>query len=124
MRVNDVDPSDEQDEALVAEFVVPITLDPVTNSFNDVVIYQSLRSLGQFLRMAFQLNCEENFYGGDCAQFCTGRDDERGHYSCDAHGEKICLEGFQDASTNCTQCALATECCEFKIKVQKKTWNV
>lgn len=111
-RVNDVDPSDVQDEGLVAEFEVPITLNPDINNSTDTAAYPGLRNLGQFLRLAFQLSCEENFYGEDCAQFCIGRDDEEGHYSCDINGGKICLDGFQDPSTNCTQCVLAAECCE------------
>ena len=38
--------------------------------------------------------CEENYYF-DCSVFCTSRDDNVGHYTCDpVTGGKVCLEGW------------------------------
>ena len=116
VRVNDGSPDDQ--DALVVELTVPISLNPASDNSQPVTIYQNPSGQGQFLRLAFQLTCAENFYSEDCSRFCLGRDDEGGHYSCDETGAIICLEGFE--GDNCMQCILAPECCKSDLHVQKE----
>ena len=48
--------------------------------------------------------CSEGFYGVECLVFCMARDDESGHYYCDSsNGTRICLEGYLEPETNCTE---------------------
>ena len=68
----------------------------------------------------FHLICTENFYQPNCSVFCVSQDDGRlGHYECAPEtGVKVCLPGHADPSTNCTECATATGCCELYCKLE------
>ena len=44
--------------------------------------------------------------------FCSARDDADGHFECDRDGNRVCLEGFRNASTDCTECVPAAGCCK------------
>ena len=49
--------------------------------------------------------CEVNLYPqGVCNTFCQPRNDPNGHYTCDDFGNKVCLPGYTDASTDCVRC--------------------
>lgn len=109
--VHDTNPIN-QEESLVAHFLVPVSLTPNRNSSRPVMAYSDTRNLGQFFRLGFQLSCTENFYGENCTRYCVGRDDEDGHFTCDINGTPACLEGFQDEATNCVQCVLSEGCCK------------
>lgn len=112
VRVTDAGLQNNQND-LVAQFVIPINLNPASNNSKPGVAYPSISNLGQFIRLAFRLSCAENFYGDDCTRSCVGRNDDVGHYTCDSNGDVVCLEGFQEESTNCMQCTLAAKCCKF-----------
>ena len=46
--------------------------------------------------------CAENYYGPSCTVLCQDSDDDlTGHYCCDDDGNKVCLDGYQNSSTNC-----------------------
>lgn len=50
------------------------------------------------------LVCDDGYYGDSCSVYCFGRDDSTGHYKCDSvTGDKICLDGFKDSTSNCTE---------------------
>lgn len=53
-----------------------------------------------------------SFLPSDCSRFCVPRNDADGHYKCDHNGNRVCLEGYRDPTTNCTQCVTATGCCK------------
>ncbi|MBN3319066.1 JAG1 protein, partial [Atractosteus spatula] len=38
--------------------------------------------------------CDANYYGPFCNKFCRARDDFFGHFTCDATGSKVCMEGW------------------------------
>ena len=49
--------------------------------------------------------CASNYYpAGSCTKFCEARDDALGHYTCDANGDKECLDGYIGPDTNCVTC--------------------
>ena len=54
----------------------------------------------------------------DCSVFCSARDDADGHFECDRDGNRVCLEGFRNASTDCTECVPAAGCCKEHELVQ------
>ena len=56
------------------------------------------------LTATFQVICAPNFFGNKCDMQCEHRNDTTGHFTCDpVSGMKICLEGYQNVETNCTE---------------------
>ena len=112
MRVDDIDPTTGVDagDDLVTQFNIDLANLSVSTAFIEGD-YIGDNGIG-LLRLSFRVTCTENFYGSDCATFCVERDDELGHYTCDSEGNIVCREGFQDPSTNCTECILAEGCCK------------
>uniref|UniRef100_A0A7M5UR99 DSL domain-containing protein n=1 Tax=Clytia hemisphaerica TaxID=252671 RepID=A0A7M5UR99_9CNID len=51
----------------------------------------------------FRVYCNDSDYLlPDCTiERCVPRDDTNGHYMCDAQNNKVCLQGWVDATTNC-----------------------
>ena len=66
------------------------------------------------LQLQFQVTCAFNYFGFDCNTFCLDRNDTAAHFTCGESGEIVCLPGYQNESSNCTQCAPAEGCCTFK----------
>lgn len=76
------------------------------DSFSDTMTYS-----GNFsrLQLAFRLICGPDHYGPDCSH-CVDTNDTTGHFFCDPVTGRVCLDGYQDPLTNCTECAPATSC--------------
>ena len=72
------------------------------------------RSRGQqSLGIAYRLTCSEHYYGTDCSVQCEPQDGDEGHYSCDGQGSVLCLQGYTDTATRCTQCLPTLDCSEW-----------
>ena len=70
---------------------------------SSVNTYTSDRSIAQ-MGIATRLYCASNYFGADCETYCElMNDDDKGHYACDSSGEKICLLGYMNPETNCTE---------------------
>ena len=52
------------------------------------------------LEYEYRMVCSAHYYGKDCDTLCRPRDDQFGHYTCDANGNKICLNGWQKDPNN------------------------
>ena len=52
------------------------------------------------LEYEYRMLCSAHYFGKDCDTLCRPRDDQFGHYTCDANGDKICLDGWQKDSEN------------------------
>lgn len=53
-----------------------------------------------------------DLYGEDCSVPCESHDnDTLGHFTCNSDGEMVCLEGYQNPDSNCTECRPAQGCC-------------
>ena len=48
----------------------------------------------------------------DCSVHCVETDNADGHYDCDHDGNRVCLDGYRNASSDCIECVPATGCCE------------
>ena len=57
------------------------------------------------------LSMHADMYGDNCTVLCEPRDDTLGHYTCGSAGERVCLEGYGNPDTNCSECAVADRCC-------------
>ena len=54
------------------------------------------------ITLSFQLVCQTNFYGRDCATYCVPADDDiNGYFTCGPNGERICRNGWQDPGNRC-----------------------
>ena len=101
---------------LVLEVFVSINIshnpaDMIMSSTSKTV-YTNAQGAGQFIQMSFELECSEDYYGSDCGAYCAPRDDNFGHFSCDRNGNIVCLSGFSNTATNCTECILSQGCCK------------
>ena len=102
---------DTDDDDVVDIFAHQIDI-PVGRSLSIPAIFNGRFMIGQ-IWLGFRANCAENFYGENCTIFCVERDDdELGHYTCDSEGNRVCREGYQDPTNNCTECIPAEGCCK------------
>ncbi|XP_059148224.1 delta-like protein 1 [Physella acuta] len=46
------------------------------------------------IRYGLRFQCQANYYGAMCADFCRARNDQFGHYTCSQNGTKICTDGW------------------------------
>ena len=80
------------------------------------------------LGLSFQVKCAVNFFGPDCNAACQGRDDALGHFTCDpVNGRTVCLPGYQNLATNCTECVPLDGCCESRsvlVSVSNAVWDI
>ena len=62
------------------------------------------------LLLSYTLVCSEGYYGSNCSTFCVPHNDTNGHYDCNqVTGEKVCLSGYQNPDSNCTECEYACQ---------------
>lgn len=58
------------------------------------------------------IHCTESFCGPDCESTCVPRNDSSGHFSCNDLQCMVCLPGFQNVTSNCTDCVPRLGCCK------------
>ena len=87
-----------------------ITIHPnitqASDTFTDIMSFTGFYSVSH-VQLAFRLQCSPHYYGEDCSRYCIDTNDDTGHYSCDEAGDKLCLDGYQNPVTNCTECILS-----------------
>ena len=47
-----------------------------------------------------RIRCSQHYYNTTCTKFCKPRNDDFGHYTCDANGDKVCNPGWM-GKPNC-----------------------
>lgn len=81
-------------EHLIASFRGSSQLVPEQGALN--LLWTSTNALyRQTLRLTYQIECDDGYFGDKCITACTPRDDELGHYECGEDGEKVCKQGWQ-----------------------------
>lgn len=84
---------------------VPSPRDP----FSDTMTFSGSIS---HIQVAFRLTCSPDLYGSDCSVYCVDTNDTSGHFSCDpVTGDRICLGGYQNPSTDCIECTQPAHGC-------------
>ena len=55
------------------------------------------------VHLRYQIYCQPNYYGTNCATFCVAQNDNmNGHYTCNnADGSIQCRDGYENPSNNC-----------------------
>ena len=98
----------------VGSMDTPVDDITVQSYFLKTVMYSTLQAFQGFvsvIMLCFRLRCAVNYYSTDCSKYCVPHDNnEAGHYTCDANGDKQCLPGYQQPSTNCTAPLCSTGC--------------
>jgi hypothetical protein len=64
------------------------------------------------LTFGVTIQCFMSFCGPDCVSTCVGRNDSRGHFTCDELECMVCLPGYQNEMSNCTECEPRDGCCK------------
>ncbi|XP_062520808.1 salivary glue protein Sgs-3-like [Corticium candelabrum] len=60
--------------------------------------------LPTILSFEWQLLCDDDWFGDDCGLYCIAQNTVFAHYTCNqTTGDKICNDGYEDPSTNCTR---------------------
>lgn len=88
---------------LVDTIFVDVTLSP--NSSLPAKVYNGDFVNGN-IELGFRVTCSKNYYGNNCTKYCVPGS---AHYYCTADGMK-CNAGYQNPSTNCTECVPAHGC--------------
>lgn len=66
------------------------------------------------LEISTAVQCVDGFLGPSCD--CQDTNDDTGHFTCARNGDRVCLEGYQNPVSNCTECIPSEGCCKY--------WNV
>ena len=124
MSVTDVD-IDSDDH--VDDFIIPFS-DQLTAQFSPTITQNGVCGRAT-LEVSIRVTCNGNFAPPTCNQcitgfqlptcvtcaqdyfpqnicnvFCQPQDDATGHFTCDSNGNKVCLPGYTDPGTDCTEC--------------------
>ena len=84
-------------------------------NINDSITKTILGSVYQsymIFRVIITVICRADFYGTNCGVYCKPEDsNDGGHYTCLNDGNKQCLPGYVNTSTNCiTGCVPSHGC--------------
>ena len=89
-------------DQLIDEFTTPVIPLSLSTGFTNQMTFAGAHSIAS-VTLSFQVECDTDFYGSNCATFCQDTDDESGHYLCNGDGSKVCLPGYQNPQTDCTE---------------------
>ena len=104
---------DQEDRNLVELFRVEYTgsaAQPNETTSAMGVVHTGLIDTNTTLNLSLDIQCEVGFYGPSCD--CRNTDDSTGHFTCNTEGARVCLEGYQNPDSNCTECSTREGCCE------------
>ena len=96
------------DKPLIDEGVTNFTLsvvDRATGGFTELTTDEGNYNMATF-SITIKVVCLENYYGSDYSilSFCEPQDDDTiGHYTCDSNNNLVCLNGYQNTESNCTE---------------------
>ena len=111
VKVRDIDQSPDDEIDL---FLVDTTIPVGTNFSLLPTTHFGIFRNEHTIELNFRLSCMTNSFGPNCTTFCVERDDEQGHYTCGSDGSFVCLRGYQNPATNCTECIPAEGCCKLQ----------
>lgn len=99
--------------------LVDVIVANITQAVGSLAAVQSYEGIHGVATFTFGITvvCIRDFCGPDCNTLCVGRDDASGHFTCDPLVCAVCLPGFRNESSNCTDCALREGCCKINTNM-------
>ena len=85
---------------LVDKVFVQMTGLTVSSTFTAAATYAGQHGQGS-ITLQFQVVCNANYYGSNCATHCVATNNNLGHYTCASDGSKQCLSGWSNPAGNC-----------------------
>ena len=76
----------------------------VNNTYIDIMLPSTFAPVYPpgVLSMRIKASCGENLFGENCSVTCIAREDDNGHFTCNANGDRECSPGFCSMENNCT----------------------
>ncbi len=111
--------SDSDADDLVDQIFAERDLE-VNQSYTTVSSYTGTYGQGT-MELSFKVECAQFYYGLDCTTFCEPMDNSSGHYSCDDNGNKVCLDGWVDVSTDCLTRMSVVQCLPYFVAFVSST---
>lgn len=99
LRALDADP-DAND--LIDYWIINVPTFLPTGNWTDFTTYYGETSNNAQFTLRYRLECRSNWYGAQCNVRCENMDTDSAHLMCDFNGNHICMDGWQDISTDCT----------------------
>ena len=101
LKIRAQDADNDADDTIDNWIINVPTLIP-NNEWSDYTTYIGIFPNGAEFRLRYRLRCRGNWHGYNCDIRCVDQDTETAHLECALDGSYMCMEGWQDLSTNCT----------------------
>lgn len=97
--------------------LVDVIVTNITQEVGNIATVERHRGIHDVATFIFGITviCSGTFCGLDCNSTCVGRNDSSGHFMCDVLECVVCLPGYQNESSDCTDCVLRDGCCKFSF---------
>lgn len=94
----------DNDQSYYGEFIDNFTMNLtfITNIYYSTPVKYSGTFGVATITFAYRFYCAENYYGNKCDIYCQPTDSYLGHYYCDFDGQKLCIDGYSNPDSNCT----------------------
>ena len=94
--------ADNDADDLVDYFIIEDSSFLPTNEYTTFTTYTGQHSSSVTLRLRYRLRCRGNWHGYNCDIYCVDQDTDTAHLECALDGSRVCMDGWEDLSTQCT----------------------
>ena len=94
--------ADNDADDLVDYFIIEDPSFLPTNDYTTFTTYTGQHSSSVTLRLRYRLRCRGNWHGYNCDIYCVDQDTDTAHLECALDGSRVCMDGWEDLSTQCT----------------------
>ena len=93
---------DVEADDLVDYFIIDVSTLLPTGQYSSFVTYNGESSSSVQIRLRYKLQCRDGWYGHNCNVECVEVNTDEAHLECALDGSQVCMDGWQDLSTDCT----------------------
>lgn len=101
LKIRVMDADNDADD-LVDYFIIEDSSFLPTNEYTTFTTYTGQHSSSVMLRLRYRLRCRGNWHGYNCDIYCVDQDTDTAHLECALDGSRVCMDGWEDLSTQCT----------------------
>lgn len=101
MKIRGLDADADTDDLIDTWIIEVPTLLP-TFEWSDFTPYTGTTSNNAQITLRYRLRCRGNWHGHNCNIRCVDVDTDSAHLECALDGSHVCMDGWQDLSTDCT----------------------